>query len=76
MSKEKPEVGDVWDINGHKIRLEQVGEKYNKEYVYHISETSNGLKGYSVYNVSFIKATGKYLGKSKANIKELFNVKD
>lgn len=76
MSKEKPEVGDVWIINGHKIRLEQVGEKYNKEYVYHISETSNGLKGYSVYTVSFIKTVGKYLGKSKVNLEELFDVKD
>ncbi|MBQ7284670.1 MAG: hypothetical protein IJW72_00240 [Alphaproteobacteria bacterium] len=74
MSKEKPEVGDVWEINGRKIRLEQVGEKYNKEYVYHISETSEGLKGYSIYTVSFIEADGKYLGKSKVSIKELFDV--
>ena len=74
MSKDKPEVGDVWDINGHKILLEQVGEKHNEEYVYHIRETSNGLKGYSVYTVSFIKAVGKYLGKSKVSIEELFDV--
>lgn len=76
MSKEKPEVGDVWEVNGRKIRLEQVGEKYNEEYVYHIGETPLGLKGYSIYTVSFIKAVGKYLGKSKAKTKELFDVKD
>jgi len=76
MSKDTPEVGDVWDINGHKILLEQVGKKYNKEYVYHICETPNGLKGYSVYTVSFIKAAGKYLGKSKANIDDLFKTEN
>lgn len=76
MSKEKPEVGDVWEIYGLKIRLEQVGKKYNKEYVYHISETPEGLKGCSVFTVGFIKAYGKYLGKSKINIKDLFKTEN
>lgn len=76
MSKEKPEVGDVWDIKGHLIRLEQVGRKYNQEYVYFIYETSNGIRGDDFYTFSYIKSEGKYLGKSKVSIKELFDIKE
>ena len=75
MSAEKPEVGDVWNVRGKVIRIEKVGRKYNKEYIYFLCKTSQGIMGYDFYSLSYIKAVGKYLGNSKVNINDLFEVK-
>lgn len=72
----KPEVGDIWNVKGHIIRLEQIGRKYSKEYFYFLCQTPNGIKGYDFYTLSYIKSVGKYLGKSKAKISDLFEVQD
>ena len=84
MSKEKPEVGDVW---GHKATCDAV-----KIY---IKENSYAERGQDVYKVlrddinssivgwtfqylpeKTIKKYYTYLGKSKANLNDLFKVKD
>ena len=76
MSKE-PEVGDVWENNGTLIYLEQVGEEDNKEDIYCFIKFKNRVKAFGgVYTKSYIKKTMKYLGKSKANIDDLFKTEN
>lgn len=72
MSKEKPEVGDVWE-NKYKTRVRVIYvDKYSVDY--HLLWGSFLEKESDVY--SYFLENYTYLGKSKVNIKELFDVKD
>lgn len=74
MSKEKPEVGDVFYVKPYPNM---------KRIIVNILEYKNQLT-YSVFNgeavyeypITKIKKELKYLGKSKVSIEELFDVKD
>ena len=72
MKKEerKPEIGDVWQIHNAKIHIAYihngfVDTVYKGDYDYFYDRT------YTVYD---IMRDGKYLGKSKASIEQLFKV--
>ena len=73
MSKEKPEVGDVW-----------VNKKGTKYYIFNVFEDklvrgfsvdTGRMQSFCLLSEDFIQMY-KYLGKSKVRIKELFDVKD
>ncbi len=69
MSKEKPEVGDVWvRPSGIKYHITEIGSFF-------IGVMSESLMGYAFpkqhFNTEFT-----YLGKSKVSIKGLFDVAD
>lgn len=76
MSEKMPEVGDVWEWNGHLMRMLRVGKKYNTEYVYALMKIRDEVLAVECYSVSYIKSVGEYLGKSKADIKQLFEIDD
>lgn len=76
MSKDIPEVGDVWkDDNGYKVLIfktfmtysEAVSENFAYRIIYNKGFAAYGYKDISNYN---------YLGKSKANIDDLFKTED
>ena len=72
MSKEKPEAGDIFE-NKDKTRVRIVFvDKYEVRFYCawgnYLSKESDGVS-------SFLE-NYKYLGKSKVNIEELFDVKD
>ena len=70
MSKEKPEIGDVWESE-YKTRVRIIFvDKYEVRFYYlwgnYLSKESDCIS-------SFLE-NHTYLGKSKVNIKELFDV--
>lgn len=70
MSKEKPEVGDVWVSPFTKYRViafvgQSVDCLVDEEQIRH-----------SYLPISYLTDHCKYLGKSKVKIEELFDVKD
>lgn len=73
MSKEKPEVGDVWFINWSRCYIIQTNLIADKIRVL----IKNDKDSYIVrdYLPSAVQSAF-YLGKSKVSIKELFDVKD
>lgn len=75
MSEQMPEVGDVWALHGNLIRIMRVGREYDTEYVYAFMKLREQVLAVECYSVSYIKSVGIYLGKSKADIKQLFEVK-
>lgn len=72
MSEDRPEVGDVW-LNEASLECHlfgQIGDYFNMV-------KSNERRKYVELDVSKIDVTKwKYLGKSKASIKDLFEVSD
>lgn len=72
MSKEKPEVGDVWEFRGV------------SDYVLEVDDTTvricflhNGKRLITVnYLTKEYTKAAKYLGKGKVNLEELFEVKE
>ena len=74
MSKEKPEVGDVWEVSG------EIGGGYCKTIKIVVINTVNFIHPYCLsediepFFMSEGEADYKYLGKSKISIKELFDV--
>lgn len=82
MSKDTPEVGDIWAFdNGLKFRIlkETLSnampfEEDIKYPAYEVLEES--LEHNFFDELPFINGTFKYIGKGKANINELFEVKD
>lgn len=84
MSKEKPEVGDVWKHKkyGNILYITAATEHYidfisydrRDEFTPYFSNTFSKLRN----DERFKKFTevNEYLGKSKANINDLFEVKD
>ena len=80
MSKQKqPEVGDVWQIDSRKIvikRIEDVSDYFEgtiKDALYCIEDYGHRIDTHW-YHPEKLKKKGKYLGKSKANINDLFEV--
>lgn len=75
MSKEKPEVGDVWIFAGKPMHVKEVEE----DGIYYLEE-ENTLSisaietNYDTLDDFLDRST--YLGKSKANLNDLFEVKD
>ena len=69
MSKEKPEVGDVW--LSFLTRYCIVGE--HREYAYCVVDEIESI-GLRNVPYSYLTENCKYLGKSKISIKELFDV--
>ena len=69
-----PEVGDVWlfdDVKWHIIE--------HREYctsVYGITDIKNGLSKIEGISEILLMEHGKYLGKSKANINDLFKTEN
>lgn len=82
MSKEKPEVGDVWEYkNGVKFVIIRQLEPHpidvlegKNEYRYVVIEDCEEFN--LLYEWAFYGGCYKYLGKSKVSIKELFDVRD
>lgn len=75
MSKDKPEVGDVF-INIHcpSFRMYVLG-KSGTPNTYEVLG-SDGTHVGNYIDCSFVGDNYKYLGKSKASIEELFDVRD
>lgn len=82
MSEQKqPEVGDVWYIDYHKIivyKIEDCTDFFDglvKDALCCLEDW--GLRIYSHwYHPEKLKKKGKYLGKSKANINDLFETEE
>ena len=78
MSKEKPEVGDVWIDTKTRFRMTFIMvSDYYCEYIEHHTKL---VESFEIYHFD-AKYNGwkkgkKYLGKSKANINDLFEVQD
>ena len=74
MSKDKPEIGDVWELNNGSIF----------HYKYYILETRPWSDYIDVISNSMVKSQKNrnffkdciYLGKSKASIEQLFEVEN
>lgn len=77
MSKEKPEVGDVWE-NDDGVRIVFICvNDYYLEYMEHREVLTESFDIYRVKaGCNAWKNGRKYLGKSKANINQLFEVLD
>ena len=80
MSKDKPEVGDVWEFKYgfdrvHIIKINLVGEG-EKKLVRYIKKVD---KAYIVQRESYLEnfiQDYTYLGKSKASINDLFEIEE
>lgn len=71
MSKDTPEVGDVWVFKSLDIKVRIIyADEQTIEYIYY-SPCIDFIKKNSTDFKDFIKLY-KYLGKSKANINDLF----
>lgn len=79
MSKENPEVGDVWldENSGSKIVFVCVNDYY-MEYLEHNTKLAESFDVYRIHDTksTLWKDELKYLGKSKANVEELFDVQN
>ena len=73
MSKDKPEVGDVW-INRSSFRVHIIGIDEDG-IIYSCFYSKNELWQGSFIKKEFLEQH-EYLGKSKANINDLFEVQD
>lgn len=77
MSKDKPEVGDVWIDTETRFRMTCIMvSDYYCEYIEHCEKL---CESFTVYRWTNIKNTSwqkrrKYLGKSRANVNDLFEV--
>ena len=74
MSKDKPEVGDVFYDKKYQVKLYVVGKSFTPE-TYDALET-DGINVDKVICCVFDEEQYTYLGKSKANINDLFEVQD
>lgn len=70
MSKDKPEVGDVWYILGSRVYITYI----NNDFVETIKQLHYDCYRDREYIISHFLQKAKYLGKSKVSIKELFDV--
>nr|DAY64309.1 MAG TPA: hypothetical protein [Caudoviricetes sp.] len=80
MSKEKPEIGDVWVYENHLYHISKIEDKEDgfglkhKDACLCITKKGSGLSsGWYIWHI--LKKNGIYLGKSKANVNDLFEVK-
>ena len=74
MSKEKPEVGDVWENKFGNRMFVCYSDKTTTAFNI-MFWVNRGLDKYTVITEEFVKEF-TYLGKSKVNIKELFDVRE
>ena len=72
MSKDKPEVGDVWVE--HKIIYYHI-VKIQEPYLFYANCNKSGISTYCSSIERFVKEC-QYVGKSKANINDLFEEQD
>lgn len=78
MSVKKPEVGDVWEYAGETLHFSEFGKKQGwsdikeEDCVLACCINSKGYAESSWYKLRILMKTAKYLGKSKACIKDLF----
>lgn len=72
MSKFTPEVGDVWYILGSKIYITNINNNFVETIKRHYHDCYRDI----TYRISDLLQEGKYLGKPKVNVEELFDVKD
>ena len=73
MSELMPEVGDVWELHGVIDYILEVNEK--TMLVFYFNKSSKKFM-MCIYRIKDYLRHAKYLGKSKANINELFEVQD
>lgn len=77
MSAVRPEVGDVWENDGLILYVNELSEDEDGETIYYCYDMNE--KGYIAgcwyWSGTFIN-NAKYIGKSKAGIKDLFSVKE
>lgn len=70
--KFNPEVGDVWYILGSKIYITRI----NNDFVETIKQHYHDCYMDITYRISDLLQEGKYLGKSKCNIEDLFKTEN
>lgn len=76
MSKDKPEVGDVWEVNGKIYYVYALGYRADFQMAYVKTICRESIDKGCVFFEFTVLLREKYLGKSKATLEELFNVKD
>jgi hypothetical protein len=78
MSKDTPEVGDVWiDKDTHRKIVFVMVSDYYCEYLEHNEKLCESFDVYSfITGTNKWKKGKKYLGKSKANIDDLFKTEE
>lgn len=72
MSKDKPEVGDVWYILGSKIYITRINNDFVETIKQHYYDCYRDI----TYKISDLLQEGKYLGKSRVNISDLFKTEN
>ena len=75
MSKDKPEVGDVWGVNGSTIKFHIETVEEDIVMALQADDTFHILNEIMV-DKEVLNKHCQYLGKSKANINDLFEVRD
>lgn len=74
-AEKKPEVGDVWEFAGKPMHIKEVIE----DEIYYVEEDCDYSMSCIVTSYDTLENfldRSTYLGKSKANITDLFEVKD
>lgn len=72
MSAEKPEVGDVWENDGLILHIDKFSEDRYGKIIYCYDMDKKGYVAGCWYYLDIFLNNAKYLGKSKASIKDLF----
>lgn len=72
MSKEKPEVGDVWEYQDKLYHVSAITDRVVEVWC----RSSDDIMRKHNWIIKDFATVFKYLGKSKTSIKELFDVKD
>lgn len=76
MSAEKPEVGDVWEFAGKPIHIKEVTEDNEVFYVEEVIDYPMSTIETNWDSIEDFMDKCCYLGKSKANINDLFEVRN
>lgn len=81
MSREQPEIGDIWIYENHLYHISKIEDKEDGFGLQHKAACLCATKrdeyvSSGWYDSDIFKKYGVYLGKSKANITDLFEVKD
>ena len=74
MSAEKPEAGDVWENDGLILHIDKFSEDKYGKIIYCYDMDKKGYVAGCWYYLDIFLNNAKYLGKSKASIKDLFEV--
>ncbi len=77
MNRDKPEIGDVWEDCETKMYVSAVAKTENLDCFYALYLNGNGeIIGNWIQSSLLTFPSMKYLGKSKVNLEELFDVKE